>query len=71
MKSCIFTVPYVIDTTYMYLKYDRHANRLIDNSKTFYNITELHSKGEDVMDIKWLLFSKYHIIISSIFTSAH
>ncbi|CAF1437378.1 unnamed protein product [Rotaria sordida] len=47
--SCIFTVPYLNDIRPMWLKYVRHFNTLVDNSKTFDNVTDLHSLGEELM----------------------
>ncbi|CAF4672685.1 unnamed protein product, partial [Rotaria sp. Silwood2] len=47
--SQIFTIPYLNDTRLMGLKYVRHFNTRIDDSKTFDNVTDLHLPGKELM----------------------
>ncbi|CAF4276329.1 unnamed protein product, partial [Rotaria sordida] len=47
--SYIFTVPFLNGIRSMSLKYVRHFNTLVDNSKTFDNLTDIHLPGEELM----------------------
>jgi hypothetical protein len=61
--SYIFTIPYLIDTRSMWLKCVRHSNTLVDNSKTFDNVTDLYSPGEELMKSNGFYFPNNRSLI--------
>ncbi len=62
--SYIFTIPYPSDTQYMWLKCVRYSNTLIDNSKTFDNVTCLYSPGEELMKSNGFYFPNNRSLIT-------
>ncbi|CAF4126108.1 unnamed protein product [Rotaria sp. Silwood2] len=61
--SQIFTIPYLNDTRLMGLKYVRHFNTRIDDSKTFDNVTDLHLPGKELMTSSGFYFPNIRSLV--------